>query len=530
MPALRAPQRAPIRWPGDFLKARARAVGESSSTYSVRELVVLAALLSLAVGLRLINLGHSYWGDEDATIHLLRDPFWYMLRHGIPGGESTPPLYYVIAWAWSRVFGTTEIAVRALTALIGLTTVVVAYAIGLELRSRRGGLILAALVAVSPFMVWFSQDARAYVLVMLLTSVALLFFAQALRTESSRSIWWWAIASAASLTAHHFAIFVVGPEAVALLYFRATRSRAVRPIVFVGAVWIMLVPLLMFQSMQNHLNWITYLGLTARLQMTLQFFTTSSWDISFLLLAALTALIAGVIGFAFATRRIQRRELLILSVGACAILLPTAAALLGFDYVNYQNLVVGWMPSAAVLAAALASWKRVGAALAIALFAFGLAATVKVQTTPSLQRPDWRLVAQKLSAQPANTLFLEYPGFDTEALEWYDSHVAIVGDDALITPNRPLSVVRTQRLVILAEDPWVYSGADTLRFKIPAGFRKTTETSFSTFVLVTYTAPRPLPLEISRLSAMRPTGYLLDGSRWLSTVFLQEHAEARTGG
>src|SRR6185312_5907016 len=102
---------------------------------------------------------------------------------------------------------------RSLSALVGVATVVVAYAIGVELRSRRGGLILAAFVALSPLAVWYSQDARAYSLLIFLTSLALLFFAQALRTESSRSIWLWAFAAAAALTAHYFAIFVVIPEA-----------------------------------------------------------------------------------------------------------------------------------------------------------------------------------------------------------------------------------------------------------------------------------------------------------------------------
>jgi mannosyltransferase len=527
MPALRAPLRAPIEWPADFVKAKARSVTDSTSRYSAWERAVLVGILLLSVSVRLINLGHSYWGDEDATVRLLQGSFWHMLRHGIPGGESTPPLYYVIAWGWSRVFGTTEFAVRSLTALIGVTTVVVAFAIGFELRSKRGSLILAALVAASPFMVWFSQNARAYVLVILLTSVGLLFFLQALRTKSSKSIWLWAVASAAALSAHHFAIFVVVPEAVALLVSRSTRSRAIRPTAFVTAIWLALLPLLVFQSTHNLTSWITYLGLTQRLKMTLQFFSTASWGVSFLVLAALAALGAVVIGSTFAAHRIHRRELLLLCVGATAILVPTAAALVGFDYANYQNFVVAWMPFAAVFAAALASWRRVGAVFAVVLFGLALAATVKVQTTATLQRPDWRLAAEKLSAQPANSLIVEYPGFDATALRWYDGQLSIIGDDAFISPDRPLEIVRTRRLVIFAEDPWVYSAANTLRFPVPAGFRETSRTSFSTFVMVTYSAPHAVTLSVNRLAAMRPSGYLLATTPWTSTVFFQGHAAPR---
>jgi uncharacterized membrane protein len=484
--------------------------------------VFLAVILLIAVVLRVIDLGHSFWGDEDITVHLVREPLWTLVRHGIPGSESTPPVYYVGEWFWAHIFGFSEFAVRTFTALIGVATVPVAYAIGLELRGRRAGLILAALVAVSPFMVWFSQDARAYGLAVLLIGVGLLFFAQALRTASSRSLWLWGVASAAALATHYFAIFVVVPEAVALLLLRETRSRSVRPIALVAAIWVVLVPLLLFQrSHSGNLSWIKYLGLSERLRMTLQFFVTGSWDVSFAVLAALTVIIAVVIGMAFAAGRMGRRELVILAVGVSSIFLPVAAAVIGFDYVNYQNLVVSWMPFAAVLAVALASWRRVGTVLAVALVGCALAATVKIQTTSTLQRPDWRLASKTLSAQPANTLIAIYPDYDVGALTFYDRNVLVLNPGtALLRPDPNIRVVRTRRIVILAEDPWVNSAANTLALEVPAGFHQTGKKSLSTFVLVTYSAPRAVPVATADLASMRPSGYLLATTPWRTAVFL----------
>ena len=57
---------------------------------------------------------------------------------------------------------------------------------------RRAGLIAAALVAVSPVLIWFSQDARAYALVFLLTALSFLFFARARRGGARRDLAWWA--------------------------------------------------------------------------------------------------------------------------------------------------------------------------------------------------------------------------------------------------------------------------------------------------------------------------------------------------
>jgi len=533
MPALRVPLHAPIQWPGHVLdKARSVTVDDIRSRFGVWELSLVGVLL-LAVVLRLINLGHSYWGDEDYTVTLLRESPIYMFYHGIATSESTPPLYYVMASIWSLVLGTTEVAVRSLIALIGVATVAVGYALGLELRSRRAGLILAAFVAMSPLMVWYSQDARAYVLVILLTSVGLLFFAQALRTESSKSIWLWAFASAAALTAHYFAIFLVVPEAIALLLPRATRSRAVKPTLVVAAIWVALLPLLLYQSLQaNRQAWITWLGLAERLKMTLQFFETSSWDVSFLVLAAITALIAAVIGFAFVAHRIGRRELLILVVGASGILVPVVGSFIGFDYVNYQNLLVAWMPFAAVLAVALASLRRVGAVLAVVLGGLALGATVKVQATPALHRPDWRLAAKTLSDQPANTLVVVYPEADVPALKWYDHDLTVInsGGPYVWPPsdlNHPPAAVQTRRIVLLAEDPWVYSGAHSLVLHAPAGFHQIRKRFLSTFVLVTYSARQAIPIAVNRLASMRASGDLLATTPWVSSVLFDRPPPTR---
>ena len=397
-----------------------------------------------------------------------------MLRHGIPGSESAPPLYYLIASMWSHVFGTSEVAVRSLTALVGVATVAVAYAIGVELRSRRAGLILAAFVAVSPLMVWYSQDARAYGLLIFLTSLGLLFFARSPRTASSKSIWLWAFASAAALTTHYFAIFLVVPEAVALLLTRKTRPRAVRPAASVAAIWVLLLPLLLHQRVQgNHLSWIKFLGLTDWLKLTLQFFDSGSWNISFRLLAVLTALIAVVIGLAFVAHRIHRRELLILGVGASGIVLPVVAVLVGFDYANYQNLLVGWMPFAAVLAVALAGWRRVGAVLAVVLGSLALGRNNENPGYPSASAsrlaPGRTEAVSSATQQPLRHLsVLRRRGASGTTAT---SRSSRSGPDQQIRSDvrQPPEFVRTRRLVILAEDPWVYSAAAHARWVACSG-------------------------------------------------------------
>ena len=72
--------------------------------------------------------------------------------------------YLLVAWPWAKVFGTGEVGLRSLSAGLGVGLVPLIYLCGNELVSRRAGLVAAAFAAVNPFMVWYSQEAREYML------------------------------------------------------------------------------------------------------------------------------------------------------------------------------------------------------------------------------------------------------------------------------------------------------------------------------------------------------------------------------
>src|SRR5436305_1859876 len=92
------------------------------------------ALLGIAAGaaaLRFSTLGvQSFWHDEAVTVGRVLHPGLGATLREIPSSEATPPLYYVLAWVWTKVFGTSEAGIRSLSALFGTATVPVAYAVG----------------------------------------------------------------------------------------------------------------------------------------------------------------------------------------------------------------------------------------------------------------------------------------------------------------------------------------------------------------------------------------------------------------
>src|SRR5580704_9704027 len=152
--------------------------GVTAETRDRRALIGLAALTALAALLRFYRLGHQgFWFDEANTALLVHFSPGKMLGL-IPQTESTPPLYYCVAWIWARIFGYGEAGLRSLSALAGVAVIPVAYAAAAKLMGRlRPALIVAALTACNPFLIWYSQEARSYELLVLFSACTLLAFA-----------------------------------------------------------------------------------------------------------------------------------------------------------------------------------------------------------------------------------------------------------------------------------------------------------------------------------------------------------------
>src|SRR5437763_4753254 len=228
-----------------------------------RHVQALVALTLVAAAVRFSTVsGQSFWLDEAVTVDLVRKSFGHMLS-AIPGSESTPPLYYVLAWVWSRIFGFGEAGLRSLSALLGTATIPVAYAAAARLVSRRAGLVVAALAAVNPLLVWSSQEARSYALLVFLTAAGLALFARLLTERSARALAGWAAVSVAALATHYFALFVVAPQAAWLLVRRRGRAElaAVGAVAAVGAA---LLPLAIHQSNNRSADFIRQISLAKR--------------------------------------------------------------------------------------------------------------------------------------------------------------------------------------------------------------------------------------------------------------------------
>jgi uncharacterized membrane protein len=389
------------------------------------ELLVLAGLTALGATLRFATLtSQSYWFDEAQAAHEMQLSFG-ALMHTIGAQETSPPLYFVLGWLWAKLFGTGEAGLRSLSALAGAAVIPVTYLCARELVSKRAGLVAAGLAAINPFLIWYSQEAREYMLLCLLCGLSFLFFARSLRDPSRRNLGWWAVSSGLALLTHFFAGFLVAPEALWLLLALRTRAAGVA----VGAVVLVeaaLIPLAISDT-SHPLGWLTQFPLSTRIQQVpISFAFNTLYRSSIvgdgLLGAALLVAVLIVLLVAGADKRELRGAGIAAALAAAVLLIPLLFALVGHDFYIARALMPAWIPLAVVVGAACtASRARIpGAAFAAVLAIAFVVASIRISNHPEYQRPNWRGVAAALGSSAGTRAVVVYDGgLATDPLEIY---------------------------------------------------------------------------------------------------------------
>ena len=188
--------------------------------------ITVAVLTVSGLVLRVVVMTESLLADELST-------YWIVSSNGISGvwstvhgdAEITPPLYFLAAWLATQFDSAPELT-RFPSLLAGVATIPVVYLLGLRTVGRTAAVTGAAVVALSPFTIYYSAEARGYALVILL--VALSTLAMLLAADRHRPGWWaiYAVASCAAMLTHYTAAF---PLAAQLAWLLWAESEARRP-------------------------------------------------------------------------------------------------------------------------------------------------------------------------------------------------------------------------------------------------------------------------------------------------------------
>ena len=173
----------------------------------------------------------SLWYDEGNTAHMtLRTPGEIV---SAAAADIHPPGYYMALTGWSRMAGRSEFALRGLSSFAGIVLLAVLYRLGRDAWGSSGGLVAALFGAVHPALVYYSQEARVYMLASMLGSVAVFVAGKLLAGKGGERARGLAFAyvgvGAAGLYSHYtFAFVLLAINLAALWQFFRGRSRYLR--------------------------------------------------------------------------------------------------------------------------------------------------------------------------------------------------------------------------------------------------------------------------------------------------------------
>ena len=186
--------------------------------------VTLVTLLGLA--LRLIHLDKTFVGDELSTLYVVKGTSLLdSIRTVSSDAEISPPLYFALAWLFTKLSSVPEMA-RVPALLAGTISIPLVYMVGRRAIGRTAGLIAATVMALNPFMIFYSTDARAYTVAIALLLGSTLTMLLAVQTGRRR---WWVVYGALTclcMYAHYTTAFVLGAQLIWLLWAHPEARRA----------------------------------------------------------------------------------------------------------------------------------------------------------------------------------------------------------------------------------------------------------------------------------------------------------------
>jgi uncharacterized membrane protein len=190
----------------------------------------------------------SLWRDE---VDAIRFSSWSIdeLIAGLFRTGHNGPLFFLLLRPWRSLAGNSEFALRYPSALLSTLAIPLGFTLARQLGfSRRAGLLLGLLLATSPYLIWYGQEAKMYALLLALVSLAFIAY---LKARAGAGPGWWAafvIATTISFYVHILSpLMLIVYSIVALLYPRQWRRYWRGWLVSMACLTVPYVPLALWQ-------------------------------------------------------------------------------------------------------------------------------------------------------------------------------------------------------------------------------------------------------------------------------------------
>ncbi len=191
-----------------------------------RPTLTVAALVLLGLALRLAVAGQGLFADELSTYWIVTDrSFGDVLSTVHTDAEITPPLFFALSWLFGQLGHAPEL-IRAPSLIAGTATIPLTYLVGRRTVGTPAALVATALVTVSPFLVYYSAEARGYALMTALVLGSTL--AMLIAVERGGAGWWalYAACACGAVYSHYTSVFALGGQLLWLLWAHPEARKA----------------------------------------------------------------------------------------------------------------------------------------------------------------------------------------------------------------------------------------------------------------------------------------------------------------
>jgi len=466
----------------------------------IRERAWVLLIVLLAFALRAYRLGaQAIWWDESLSVYrATRDLATIfadtILIQNVVTHDLQPPLYFVIQHFIVRAFGTSEFALRFLSVMANVSTVPLLYALARRWLSPGAAVVAGLLGALSPFYIWYAQEARPYALVLFWSLLAVYALARAFgmghgqtqtntdqdgffrvrpRLSASDSFWWilvYVIATIAALYTNYYAIFLIPFHAalIAVFVWRTPRERGfiLLPALPTAAA-VFLLSLVLMSAMENVRRGPGYVPFDIILRDLLNSFSVGTTiDLAQVIWIDAALLVLFVIGVVFPNSKFEIRNstggsrisnlesrIFLLTYLAIPLFGLAAASLIRPLYQNSRYFITLSPPFYLGVAAGIVALTRRWQPLAVpALGIFLIGAALSLQNwyfDPRYGKDDHRAWAENLRerVRPGDFLILDSPHTE-ELYRYYADDIVpmttlpIWRVDGVASPQQDLAAVR----------------------------------------------------------------------------------------
>jgi len=178
----------------------------------------LTAFMLLGTFLRFKRLTfQSFWLDELFTVNTVL-PGLKTIIAATKNWEQIPPFHYILLWIWTNIFSSSEFSFRSLSALTGVGGIVAIYFLGKELFSKDVGLFASAILSMTTYHIYYSQEVRTYSLLCLLSILSYLFFIKQIKTPSIRYSILYVLSTVFLIYSHYYGLFLVASQVIFLFF------------------------------------------------------------------------------------------------------------------------------------------------------------------------------------------------------------------------------------------------------------------------------------------------------------------------